>query len=1013
MLLRNCAPAAPTIVTSFRKVGKANQSSPQHRGIPRHWFLTIATFELIALTGCATKLIAQADSFVGTRTEELRDWVREDIYRDKLVVFVHGFNSSKDEAWGKFPALVKEDDDFRDFNIHQFGYPTKLCRQVDDIRNQGDFLASFLTSIFKSTQPNYRQVILVGHSMGGLVILHALLKLERDNFPLLIDQNIKVLSFGTPYFGVENTNVLELFCDNRQANDMGVLNDRLNDLGREWSQRFNQQQGSAVRHTPQISLYAFRGIADRFVTKTSACGYPQTPCEDVDGDHNSIVKPQTREHLAYRKLKELAEQPKVPPTTAGKIGIWVARLTGDDTSYAEQRGMISRLEHFFSQAEPQLQEIVEIRQLPADIPGNTLREKEAAVKRLGKEYQASIVVWGQVTKHAGGGELHPRVTLTKSVELPTKTAILAPMSQYAPQLLQLNMPPETIRLPPHPIHEEPIQLARFILAVTFMEKKAWTSAAKQLDHYLGAKPSMAVRSADIYSYAGLAHANGFGYSEMPDSLTKALDMYEMARTSYQKEQDWENYADVLNNLGLTYGMLAHRGIAPGANLQKSVTALTEAAHLREKQHNWPKYANIQNNLGLSYRMLAEVGVAPEENLQHSVEALIEAARRYQAQQDMQHSAGTYDNLGVTYQVLARRGVAPHANLQRAVQAVTEAVRLYEELQDWIGYAAAQNNMGLGYLVLGEHGDAPEENLPRAVAALTQAARLRMGQENWAEYAKTQSNLGMTYQVLARRGIAPEENLQLSLTALTEAARLLKGQQNWGEYAHVQNNLGLTYQVLAQHGVTPEKNLQLSLTGLTEAARLRKEQQNWAEYAHVQNNLGLTYQLLAQRGIVPDENLQHSLAALKEAARLNEEQQNRGDYAGVQTNLAAVYWMLAQRGVAPEANLHQSVTALTEAALLYKDQQKWMEYAMVQRQLGRGHQLLALFRVPPEVNLLHALAALTEAARLYGEHQKWTEYKEVQKNLGDAYWMLAQRGIAPEENLRLADQAFKKAGARSQ
>lgn len=117
-------------------------------------------------------------------------------------------------------------------------------------------------------------MVVVGHSMGGLVILQSLLKLERDHLKILTDENLTVLTFGTPYLGVEKTDALELFCDNKQVNDMHLLNDTLGELGRDFSRRFNQLSGPGGRQTPQVRLYAFRGTEDRFITKTSACGYP-------------------------------------------------------------------------------------------------------------------------------------------------------------------------------------------------------------------------------------------------------------------------------------------------------------------------------------------------------------------------------------------------------------------------------------------------------------------------------------------------------------------------------------------------------------------------------------------------------------------------------------------------------------------------------------------------------------------------------------------------------------------
>jgi len=280
-------------------------------GLGDRAFLTLSLFvlTLISLSGCAGKIIDQAGSLRGIRTEQLRDEVRNNPDNHHLLVFVHGFNSSKDAAWGDFPNLLKNDPDFIDFNIHRFGYPTQICAQVSDIRNQGELLASYLSSMLMSQRPKYSEVVLVGHSMGGLVILHALLNLERDQLQLLKEADLKVLTFGTPYLGVKNTELLLLFCENKQVNDMETLNNDLGNLGREWNQRFNLIPGVGPRDTPTIPLYAFRGTEDRFVTATSACGYPQTPCEAVDGDHDSIVKPASRAHLAYQKLHDLAAQP--------------------------------------------------------------------------------------------------------------------------------------------------------------------------------------------------------------------------------------------------------------------------------------------------------------------------------------------------------------------------------------------------------------------------------------------------------------------------------------------------------------------------------------------------------------------------------------------------------------------------------------------------------------------------------------------------------------------------------
>jgi hypothetical protein len=60
---------------------------------------------IVLAAGCAKmeQIINQLASLRGTNTENARVWIRNNLDRDKLIVFVHGFNSSNDTAWGKFP----------------------------------------------------------------------------------------------------------------------------------------------------------------------------------------------------------------------------------------------------------------------------------------------------------------------------------------------------------------------------------------------------------------------------------------------------------------------------------------------------------------------------------------------------------------------------------------------------------------------------------------------------------------------------------------------------------------------------------------------------------------------------------------------------------------------------------------------------------------------------------------------------------------------------------------------
>ena len=297
----------------YQRMKETNPGALLLRGYRKNILLLLFVLGLVSVTaGCEkiTIIAEQLDSLRGVNTEDLKVWVRKDSHRDKLIVFVHGFNSTNEAAWGKFPSLLKDDDRFKDFNIVLFGYPAKLCSSVNSIHLEGDVLASFLNDTFRSISPVYNRFVLVGHSMGGLVIMHALLNLERDHFEALNAKDLRFMTFGSPYMGVENTDLLPPFCKSRQTEDMQVLNGGLHELALNWNRRFNLAEEDSGRPTPKIRHYTYWAREDRFIKKASACGYAKIPCEAVDGDHYSIVKPETREHSAYTKVQFVSLQPQ-------------------------------------------------------------------------------------------------------------------------------------------------------------------------------------------------------------------------------------------------------------------------------------------------------------------------------------------------------------------------------------------------------------------------------------------------------------------------------------------------------------------------------------------------------------------------------------------------------------------------------------------------------------------------------------------------------------------------------
>jgi pimeloyl-ACP methyl ester carboxylesterase len=87
------------------------------------------------------------------------------------LVFVHGILGHHVKTWGKFPKLLTEDDDLPELDILLWGYRTGYLRRHHELHLEGGHLVTTLESLIREDN----DIALVGHSMGGLVILKGLI----------------------------------------------------------------------------------------------------------------------------------------------------------------------------------------------------------------------------------------------------------------------------------------------------------------------------------------------------------------------------------------------------------------------------------------------------------------------------------------------------------------------------------------------------------------------------------------------------------------------------------------------------------------------------------------------------------------------------------------------------------------------------------------------------------------------------------------------------------------------
>ena len=271
-------------------------------GSMRMMVMTLLLLQIIiTLEGCHTigrswELLKSARE---TPLELDRQWDIHEKDRRLLLVMVHGFDSSSDKAWGQFPEIIKsqKDTEFAGFNVVRYGYGSKACRNSVDLYERGDGLKSFLSEELRV----HNGMIIMGHSMGGLVGMRALVGLAKDHNLDLQRVPIRVMTFGAPHQGVEGAELLgqiSFVCADKQAEALTLFNPSLGDLRTDWDSLFGH---ASTRYNVPINTYY--GADDKVAPKANACGlFPG--CEAVDGEnHAMIVKPSDTNHLAYKKLR--------------------------------------------------------------------------------------------------------------------------------------------------------------------------------------------------------------------------------------------------------------------------------------------------------------------------------------------------------------------------------------------------------------------------------------------------------------------------------------------------------------------------------------------------------------------------------------------------------------------------------------------------------------------------------------------------------------------------------------
>lgn len=232
-----------------------------------------------------------------------------------IVVFIHGFIGGE-ETWIKddeskplidsiFIEGLKEKVDVGLFLYHtklleffpKIGRIEKLLDRKKATKNLPiESLSDLLSTQLKYRCTSYENIILIGHSMGGLVAKRFILSdIEKNS-----TSKVKLyISLATPHSGSDLATYGKSIIRNCQVKDLAPLSTNISSLNQEWVQ---------CKSLPQ-RFYA-QGLSDDIVPKVSGVSLDRDKIEPIysDDDHFSIIIPDNEDDVIVHALrKELGD----------------------------------------------------------------------------------------------------------------------------------------------------------------------------------------------------------------------------------------------------------------------------------------------------------------------------------------------------------------------------------------------------------------------------------------------------------------------------------------------------------------------------------------------------------------------------------------------------------------------------------------------------------------------------------------------------------------------------------
>lgn len=234
-----------------------------------------------------------------------------------LLLFIHGVFGDTLDTWKGTSevtlaaAALQRAEFATGYDAYAFGFPSAMIKQ-------GSFTVTQASVALKRTWDfedfaRYQDVILVAHSMGGLVAMEAL-----TTYPDMRAKVRMLITYATPYNGAQISLIARKVIGNKALTDMfpsDSTNGFINSLSARW------KQYRMTDRTPVIVKCAYETVpfpaVGLIVPKTSGDALCDGPADPIAEDHIGITKPGSASHDSVKVLVNALRSIKArqPPQT--------------------------------------------------------------------------------------------------------------------------------------------------------------------------------------------------------------------------------------------------------------------------------------------------------------------------------------------------------------------------------------------------------------------------------------------------------------------------------------------------------------------------------------------------------------------------------------------------------------------------------------------------------------------------------------------------------------------------